>query len=50
MDLEGELRMAHIFTEALTGPIFVEHKDRNLGEKSKASTAVTEDNHRKRRR
>ena len=62
VDLEGELRTAqlihvgtrdqsaNIYTKALTGPIFVEHSDRNLGGKSKASAAVTEDNCRKRRR
>ena len=62
VDPEGELRTAtlihvrtgdqsaDLYTKALTGPTFKEHRERNLGERRKASTEVTEDNKRKRRR
>jgi hypothetical protein len=62
VDPEGELRTAHLihvrtgdqsadlYTKALTGAPFETHRERNLGEKRRASVEVAEDNRRKRRR
>ena len=62
VDPKGELRTAMLFhvdsadqsadmyTKALTGPLFIEHRARNLGEKRRSSGAVIERAQRKRRR
>ena len=56
VDSEGTLRMsqlihvgsgdrsADIYTKALTGPIFGEHRERHLGERRKAFGVVIADN------
>jgi hypothetical protein len=62
VDPKGELRTAMLFhvdsadqsadmyTKALTGPLFIEHRARNLGEKRRSSGAVIERAQRKRKR
>ncbi len=41
---------ADMYTKSLTGPAFVEHHKRNLGEKRRSSTEVRERSQKKRRR
>jgi hypothetical protein len=41
---------ADMYTKSLNGPSFLVHRERNLGEKRKASTEVVRDNMKRRRR
>jgi hypothetical protein len=62
VDPDGELKTARLihvrshsqsadmYTKSLTGDLFIEHRNRNLGEKKKSSTEVAEENRRKKRR